>query len=214
MNLHSKVEGTFFRVGLAICSIAATSSAQTVAVKVIDDKTGDGVQCEIHKFEEDLKTHYKVGSTDNTGKGTVNDIGKQGQVLRAVNLDYESKEDVPCPVAIPGPLVMEVHRAKHLSKHAEFLLQIGRPAAAAYAFDRACDLTACSQRDRMKAVVALGTALGAKEPVARYGGKTVPSDELVAKVKDLQTREGLTADGRINPQTLLAAVAVEAKSSQ
>jgi murein L,D-transpeptidase YcbB/YkuD len=61
----------------------------------------------------------------------------------------------------------------------------------------------------VKTIEALGDALRVKNPVVKYQGKSVPSEELVVKIKDLQNKKGLTADGRVNPRTLKAAVAVE-----
>src|SRR6266478_5874496 len=103
------------RFGFVVYFVGSALNAQSIPLQVIDDKSGQGVKCDIYKFEADSKTCCIVASTDVNGKGVLNDIGRQGETLRPVHLDYEATKDVPCPVTTLGPLVIEVHKVKNLS---------------------------------------------------------------------------------------------------
>jgi hypothetical protein len=212
MNMRS-VKTIAVTVVMPFC-MSGTLIAADIPVEVIDDMTRRGVKCDIYKFGSDPNQHSLVGSTGENGKGTLTDPGKAGEILKPVNLDYASKGDVICPVATTNPLVIEVHRVKKLSLHAEFLASIGRFAGAAYVYNQLADgqQSKSALKAEAKSFEALGDALGVKPAVVKYEGKTVPSEELVAKIKDLQNSNGLPTDGRINPKTLEAAVEHEARS--
>jgi len=191
---------------------AAAQGATRIVIHV-EDTTGDGVKCAIYKVDSDpQKSPYWCADVDEHGNGVVTDPGKPGESLRPVSITYAPVADVHCPLTPPGPIVIKVHK-RSLTAQAELFRKMGKPATAAYIFERAADKQPkhLVARTDVETARAMGDYLGVTQSVVRDRGKLVPSEQLEAAVSDFQRKSNISKiDGKLDPVTLKAAAKAEA----
>jgi hypothetical protein len=186
--------------------LAASGFCSAGTIRVIDDATGRGVQCDIYREDENAQRH-RAGPTDRNGIYPVRESGKSGEKYVALSDDY-NPGSAECPV---GDATIRVRKTIWLKDHvmkAEFLNSAGAPAAAAVEFRKA-SLIAEKNHDKplfneLEYHVAEGTAkaLGVQQPFVETADGVRSSADLKVTVQKYQRDRDLKPTGALNTDTI------------
>lgn len=196
-----------------VCGLAI---GQIVHIQVNDATTGNGVACDIFKYESGKKP-FRVGKTNNEGASDLPDPGKAGEQYKAASLTYEG-DRIDCPLT--NPQQWKVSKTKSVSARyalAEFFAEAGDPASAAVIYERVSDLAETknpklAKRAETKTFEETGKLFSVRTATETTAGKVVPSENLVTRIKQFQNENGIRATGEVNPKTLEVAHAKAKKS--
>lgn len=193
-------------VAVASLLLATSGFCSGGTIRVVDDATDRGVQCNIYLEDENTQRH-RAGSTDRNGVYSTRERGRMGQKYVAVSEVY-NPGSVECPVE---QAKIRLHKTVWLTDRltkADFLNSAGAPAAAALELRKAA-VVAEKKRDtelfnKLEFHVAENTAkaLGVERPFVETASGLRTSGDLKATVREYQKDKHLKPTGALNTDTI------------
>jgi hypothetical protein len=187
-------------------SLTCTASSSPGIIHVVDEKTGQGVPCEIYR-EDVNASRQRAAATDPRGTCIVYEKGKPGERYVALSEEYNPGY-AQCPL---GTVTIRVRRTTLLRDHiakAEFLESAGQDAAAALEFRKAAllaegnpDKTLFNQLE-YRVATKVAQVLRVEQPFVTTGAGTQPSSELRTMVETYQASRNLTPNGALSTDTI------------